>query len=696
MLGSPYVRNLGLLFSMMGAYAAGCGSSTEDTPDAGADSSTTQYGGEDGSTLPGDGSSGPDGTPVVVTPVTSLPALPELSVTSVVVNGDAVHLALNPVDTAKDYRIYELPADGDITAASDGVVTVKNATYRCAGERQSPVVRTDSEQDQQSEETHTVVIGGVLGYTRSLADSTLGYVFEQDGPGRIPVYVLGDPGDGADIGYFFQRYDETRLKKYTTSKAERDSLVAAKWRDDGIAFWTVAADAVKTQKVYFDTENDFPGPRNLVYTDGPEKISRAAAKVAPLFDVLKATEPGAVPLKRVFYRNPKHDEIMAGNPRFERARRQGTYPITQLHWSGLTQEKVLVVEALDKGCPFGGFHSPKTIAADPPNQAFVTLADQRAASPSGEITINGQFPKTNVPKAIARAFVKVKPEALPSMDYSDEFKTFAPLTEAPCGRANCFQSFRQTSADYDISWDSVETGGYAVGNVLGELWVAYGDWAQDTGGKVRITPKKKTTLAAGNFLHVTMEVDGVSTGRRYPQILISDRDAPVQNSLPQGKTIIAQLINNWPPRYELQICDTRNWDVNDQCPVYDFYRPQNLTGPIPPIPEVGSLIGVDKSTRFDVYASTGRAYLFIDQKPYGCADLPTAKVPSGAVTVTYGDVLYHSGVDEPVLAGQLPFLKTYQLTETKRHFDNLGFKAGVAAPAWNETILPCKPTSALR
>jgi hypothetical protein len=58
-------------------------------------------------------------------------------------------------------------------------------------------------------------------------------------------------------------------------------------------------------------------------------------------------------------------------------------------------------------------------------------------------------------------------------------------------------------------------------------------------------------------------------------------------------------------------------------------------------------------------------------------------------------VLYHSGVDEPVLAGQLPFVKEHQLTETKRHFDNLGFKAGEAQPPWNEAILPCKAANAL-
>jgi hypothetical protein len=30
--------------------------------------------------------------------------------------------------------------------------------------------------------------------------------------------------------------------------------------------------------------------------------------------------------------------------------------------------------------------------------------------------------------------------------------------------------------------------------------------------------------------------------------------------------------------------------------------------------------------------------------------------------------------------------------ETRRHFDELGFKSGVAAPTWDETKVPCSST----
>jgi hypothetical protein len=75
----------------------------------------------------------------------------------------------------------------------------------------------------------------------------------------------------------------------------------------------------------------------------------------------------------------------------------------------------------------------------------------------------------------------------------------------------------------------------------------------------------------------------------------------------------------------------------------------------------------------------------LDGQPYGCADLPTTGVPKGTVTVTFGDVMYHSGVD-----ALFTFTQKHYHFDTVRHFDNLGFKSHVAAPAWDEARFPCK------
>lgn len=230
------------------------------------------------------------------------------------------------------------------------------------------------------------------------------------------------------------------------------------------------------------------------------------------------------------------------------------------------------------------------------------------------------------------------------------------------------------------------------GPVLGELWVTWADLASDLPGKFRFAPKKKTTLSNNNYLYVTMEVDTVSTSRRYPQILISDHDVPIQDYLDKSKTIIVQIFGDWPNRYELQVCNQRPWDVNNQCDAIPF-RERSPSTIIPPIPEVGELAGVDKPTLFDVYISTKRAFLFLDNMPYGCVNLDSSTVPNGQVTVTFGDVLYHSGADGTVSGGQYRFHQAHQYIETKRHFDNLGFKAGVAQPSWDFNRFPCHAAS---
>ena len=289
----------------------------------------------------------------------------------------------------------------------------------------------------------------------------------------------------------------------------------------------------------------------------------------------------------------------------------------------------------------------------------------------------------------------------------DFLATFAPGSAAEvfksidCGVAggNCYQTWRQQSPTFDQMWISVESapktgeGLYAAGAMQGEWWVSYADVAADTNGKYRLTANQKATMGASNFLHVTMEVDAYSTARRYPQILISDAEAPVQYGLEKGHTIVVQprsdtnVVYDYPVAYQIELCKLRNWDVNDQCPVYDLYHALGSNGKITrlnPNDELGEYASVDHRVLFDVYASTNRVYLFLEGEPYGCANLPSGAAPTGPVTVTWGDVLYHSAVDHTYA-----FHAAHMQVEQRRHFDNLGFSSGVNAPTWDETRLPC-------
>jgi hypothetical protein len=225
---------------------------------------------------------------------------------------------------------------------------------------------------------------------------------------------------------------------------------------------------------------------------------------------------------------------------------------------------------------------------------------------------------------------------------------------------------------------------------MGELWVAYDDVGADVNGKFRFAPTQKATMSADTYLHATMTVDSFSTARRYPQIMISDLDPPIQYRMTEGNTLVVETFLDWPATYQIEVCDHQLWDVNKQCPAFDTY---NVYDPnddskvvaLNPNDEAAEHIGgMDRSAHFDVYVSTKRAYLFLDGQPYGCANLPAAGVPSGPVTVTFGDVLYHSDADHTFL-----FTGQHLQREMRRHFDNLGFKSGVPQPPWNEKRFPC-------
>jgi hypothetical protein len=104
---------------------------------------------------------------------------------------------------------------------------------------------------------------------------------------------------------------------------------------------------------------------------------------------------------------------------------------------------------------------------------------------------------------------------------------------------------------------------------------------------------------------------------------------------------------------------------------------------------------MDRMTRYDAYISSSLLYVFMDGTPAGCMMYPSGGFAlSGAMTVTFGDVLYHEGAgDELVCSLDKPyaFMHEHQCTETKRHWDDLAFKGGVPAPAWNATLYPCMP-----
>jgi hypothetical protein len=263
---------------------------------------------------------------------------------------------------------------------------------------------------------------------------------------------------------------------------------------------------------------------------------------------------------------------------------------------------------------------------------------------------------------------------------------------------------------------------FTWGQLQGQLWEA-----SVTG---RISALPTATVAADTYLHVTMSVNMVSDDRRYLQMVISDQPLPVDcyfqpecggngNGNANSNSMVIQPITGPPMRIEVEafhgLVAGQQWNVNNQAPEHRFldsdpnsalsdqaWAALNPAGD-PPFEHAG----MDRMTRFDAFISTESLYVFMDGAPAGCTQYPSGwSMAPGAVTVTFGDVLYHELALDEVCGDPrvFHFANRHQCTERSRHFDDLGIKSAVSAPAaptagpgaivgstftWDETRLPC-------
>jgi hypothetical protein len=648
--------------------------------------------GAGGATAGGSTGTGPGAT----CPEIGLPPAAALDHVVALVDGRNVRVDVPPLVDAADYRIYALPAAGDV--AGDAV---RNATYRCSGRSEVPTVgREDLGDDFPG--IRTRVDSEVEGFRRTAEQSTLGWVHETAGEGRVPVYALGDPTWGGDepsgdnVDCYEMRWPESRVKRYTTSESERTALLDAHYRDDGIAFWSVPEATDGAIAVHARDPQPGSGAAQLYLVAGDELDARVASGDAPsvAFWVLGEAAEGAQPLRRVHYDQAcarSHDELVAGDARYRKALEQGPQPLPSLHWSGLEAATTLVVEALDAPCPFQGILAPRSrpaqTADDVDYPAFLTVDDLRAGDALGQVFVNGQGPTDSAPRAIARACVEVAPAAPAPADHHiepDAAADFGPEVEIT------FQSWDIESDDTYVELLSVGSDAWAVGESLGELRFTWGDWAAGSGGLVRATPKVLGTIGPGTFVHATMSVDILSTDRRYPQMLLATRPWPIEQSMEDGVTIIVQTSGGVgsPLAASIQLCDQRGWQGGDPCPSWDLYRLEEGGETfLAPQPELNAVMGADRVVRFDVFASTDRVYLFADRLPYGCVDLPPGVVAPGPMSLTFGDVLFVSGSDAD--APWYTFLQERMPNVTSHHFSEMSLSSGVDAPSWNEARHPC-------
>ncbi len=660
--------------------------------------SGSESGGGQGAAAPASTGASTTSGPGLSCPDVGLAPADALEHVTATVDGGNVRVTVAPRSDAADYRIYPLPAPADV--AGDAV---RNAIYRCSGSSEVPPAAREDVGDGFPG-IRTRVDSDVEGFRRSESDATLGYAFEAGGEGRVPVYALGDPtwspdGDaphGDNVDCYEMRWPESRVKVYTTSAAERDQLLGAHYRDDGIAFYAVAEGTVP---VHSRAPRPDTTAAHLYLAPGAELDARVAGgdQTSIAFWVLGEDGGGAAgaePLRRVHYDQAcarSHDELVLGEARYRRARDQGPQPIPALHWSGLATTTTFVIEALDTPCPFTGILSPLSRPAqsvdDVDYPAFLTVEDLRAGSPLGEVFINGQGPEGAAPRALARACVEVVPAEPEPADHR-----LAPDPAAAFGPeiSTTFQSWDIESDATYVELLSVGTDAWAIGESLGELRFTWGDWAAGSGGLVRATPKVLADIAGDAFVHATMSVDILSTDRRYPQMLLATRPPPVGQTMEDGATIIVQTRGGVgsPVAAEIQLCDHRGWQGGDPCPGWDLYRiDEGGETFLAPQPEINAWMGVDRVVRFDVFASTERLYLLLDRVPYGCVDLPPGALAEGPLSATYGEVLFVSVSDAD--APWYAFHRDRMPNVTSRHVSEMALTSGAEPPAWDHARLPC-------
>lgn len=642
-----------------------------------------------------------------------LPPLPRIDNVRVRTRGDTAIVEFGAIDGARDYRIYPRPNAADVTVGAGGAVTIRNAIYRCAGD-----VPRNTRQELPYYPFDRSLAGDIGGYTRTEAEATLGYVYLTPGVDRQAVYRVSRPNGSWNMGV--APYSEFNSADYVLGTTARDALVARGMRDDGIAFYAPNAGARVVYRTRFASDPGNPNARMTVfYVDGPEALARAAIASpedsGERFRVLAEPATGAVPLRRITHANYQGEEwfdhLAAGQEHFERLFNQGNRPVLSLTWPGLTARTTLVIEALDVGCPFpNGYIAANAAPRDPQmgDQPSITLDQARWST--GEVFVNGQHDNSNQPRAVARAYVDVAPQSLPRMDWSATFDpgaSWEPLTLQTESNGHFLHRNTQWAIDFAGCTENL-----TLGPLLGQFAVGFGDWGSSC--VMAMSPQNiRPQLFADRYLHVRMSTDIPATFRRYPQMILTTMPVIEPLSMGVNRTalhtrladtdVAAQhatvVVQPFGINHELQVqfCDRQTWGVSAQCPRAAIYGVElgndNDRSPWRPVPMLGDVVGFDRPVQFDVYASTQRVYVLIDGRPAACAALPAGRMPEGPLTVAFGAVLFHSGIDEGVTGdnGLAPhlYLRRFSLTHTDRRFDDLGISVGVSAPRWDEARLPC-------
>jgi len=210
--------------------------------------------------------------------------------------------------------------------------------------------------------------------------------------------------------------------------------------------------------------------------------------------------------------------------------------LRQIEVTGLTGPTTIVIEAIDRVCPFTGIHGsehatvPVEISELPlaDRQAFSTFTEEQIRAAYGSLIVNGHGPGVVLgapsprsrPRVLARTTVVVTPTGAPPPDVGSFFDSFDDAGDQPSFLrevANSNGRSQQGKVLTNSQW-----GFYTWGADLSQFFVERGqlhsvlaDWGQDIFASNVAIPRRTFAVSDTGYLHLHYEVASDTTARRY-------------------------------------------------------------------------------------------------------------------------------------------------------------------------------------
>lgn len=385
-------------------------------------------------------------------------------------------------------------------------------------------------------------------------------------------------------------------------------------------------------------------------------------------------------------------------------------PYPQIEWNLLEdgQPHTLVVQAVNQlgPVPPGNLYNANNAPLIKSNQPYSTLGMNEGPTPDGHISINGQGPSTDNPKVIAQSapfVVQANPNyhTIPSTSSASQtfFDTF-PDSESSNFKRTAYSPDDDTAtyslnAGTNKAWtieyqgadvlDSYPfiSGGHFMDVLFDGGTPGTGNPLHTSHGSMNLSPDPTVNLAAGNVLHITMEVDLHQDGRRWMGIELAPANDPLINFDPDTDAVNRSdkglFFDDYSDSCDLEILTgpsdgagsnpkyTRLWGGGGQgdylCDTSNFYWG-------------GDGINLDNRGKLDFFISQTHAALFINGQLAIESSIPGG-LPFTQAKVYFTHYVYHTANDIDELKQYRPWetfwINRYSYSD-ERHWDNMGFE----------------------